>query len=139
MAIPTYDILLDDDGDLPVNPVHVTGIRHTMQRVSIGLQTYLGEYILDTTIGIDYIGFTAIKPAPVDEITAILRRVAQNTKGVTRVTKWVSTYDKVAQRITIEGAIETDEGEVSLSVTGSRTVLGNSYGPWLIAYTLPLA
>ena len=136
MAEPQYDIQLVD-GDLPEITQHMTGIQLTMQRVSIRLQTFLGEWILDTSKGIDYLGLSDISPAPVEAFSAILRAETLAASGVVSISKWVATFDKPSQKISIEGVIETDDGVVQATLSSSPALgTGNTWYLWPIAYTL---
>jgi hypothetical protein len=139
MANPVYDVLLGPDGDLPEITQHITGIQLVMQRVKVRLQTFLGEWILDTSKGLDYHGWAQIRPAPVNEIQALMLAEVLGTPGVVRVPRWEVTFDKPGRTITIDGDVETEDGVVPVTVSTSPTgTTGNAWSLWTIAYTLPL-
>lgn len=81
----SHDIGLDEDGDLPVHPTHVTGDELTIQRVKSRLSTFLGEWVLDDSVGLNYKGWRAVKPPPLVEIRGTTRREIEETSGVARV------------------------------------------------------
>lgn len=131
-----YDIQLVD-GDLPEITQHVTGILLTMQRVKIRLETALGDWFLDTSVGIDYLGLSDISPAPVEAFSAILRAETLDTPGVTAIISWVTTFDKPSQKISIEAVVETEDGLMQTTLTSSPALgTGNTWYLWPIAFTL---
>lgn len=122
-----YDVGLDTTtGDLPVFTRHITGIDLILQRVRIRLETGLGEWRLDTRRGLDYQGWTQMKPPPTNLVSGLIRSEVANTPGVIRVTSWEAEYDATTRTITITGSVDTEYGEVTVVVRPFEGVNGNA-------------
>lgn len=98
------------DGDLPPVTQHITERELTLQRVEMRLRLFLGEYVLDTRQGLDFLGWVAQKPPRTAEIAAVVRREVETTPGVRRVERWTGSFDPAEQRVTIGGHVITDDG-----------------------------
>jgi hypothetical protein len=81
----SYDIGLDENDDLPLHPVHITGDDLTIQRIRARVSTFLGEWVLDDTVGLNYLGWRAVKPPPLTQMRGTVRREVEGTDGVDRV------------------------------------------------------
>lgn len=82
----SFDIGLDKDGDLPIHPVHITGDDLILQRIRSRLLTFAGEWVLDDTVGMDFIRWRGTKPVPLVEIQGTTRQEIEAVPGVERVT-----------------------------------------------------
>ena len=122
MAI-TYDVGLDEDGDLQVHNYPVTGLALVLQRVRLRLLTFLGEWILDASKGLPFLRWIATKPPDAAVIGAVVRREIETTPGVLRVEEYTCTWIPAEQRIAIAGNVITAAGELTIAVSplGTRT------------------
>jgi hypothetical protein len=112
-----YDVLLDPDtGDLPEFTRHVRGLEMIAQRVRIRLATFLTEWFLDETQGIDWIGWTEEKPFRKDQLAAALTAEILQTQGVTSVSDVEASYSGTAQSFGYSCNVRTAQGELSASV-----------------------
>jgi len=105
------------NGDLPVETHLITGLRLIMQRIGIRLRTHIGEYLLDSSVGLDYIGWSQIKPPPVQLVSTSIRQEIEGVEGVLRVDNWQATWSPVDQEITCTGDVITEYGDVPLTVS----------------------
>ena len=115
------DIALDSSLDLGVSNRMIRGRDVTAQRVRIRLQQHLGDWVLDTSKGIDWKTYLSTKPAPIANIEADVYREISTTPGVLAVGEVTSS---VADRaLTITATYTTAEGEQTATLSaapGSR-------------------
>ena len=110
----TSDVGLDPlTFDLPVFPVHISGVDLIVQRMTIRLQRFLGEWILDTTVGIPYLAFIQERPVDVEGITAVLRTEIETTPGVLRVDDFIGVFVIASQTLRFTGLIRLEDDESS--------------------------
>ena len=109
------DVLLDDNGDLPLTEGWASGDRITVQGLRRALSTHLGEFVGDRNQGLPYAAWLRTKPAPVTDISLSLRRVVEQFPGVEAITAWTVTYDEQARSVAVSGAARLTSGvEVTL-------------------------
>lgn len=98
------------DNDLAITPNQETAIQqHILQR----LRTYLGEWFMDTTLGIDYFGQILIKNPDQSKIDALLRSTILDTPGVTHLLSYNFKTDFKNRILDIDFTVDTTIGEVS--------------------------
>lgn len=123
-ARPVYDVLLQADGDLPVFPRHVTGIRRVAQRVRIRLLTHLGEWIKDTTIGIPYQDWIFDLMDDVPTIGGFIRQTIESIDEVERVDNFTCTKSGETVSVSCTIVVTRDE-RFDLKVDVGATERGN--------------
>jgi hypothetical protein len=101
----SFDILLDDDGDLPAHPMHGTGLDLLVQRIDRRVRIHRGEWMLDASVGLPFVQFRAQKPPQVEAIGALIRREIEDVPGVTRVETITGTYDQAQQHLSYEARV----------------------------------
>lgn len=108
-------VLLDTTtGDLPRRPQMRSGLEVIAQRVRARTLTHRGEWPLDKTVGIDWIGYLSEKPFNVEGLAADLAVTWLSVPGVVTVTE-------VAYDVSTPGSVE---------ITASlRTVTGDTLTP----------
>lgn len=123
-----FDVGLDPvTGDLPVFPVHISGTDLVLQRITIRLQRFLGEWMLDTTVGLPYLAWTQQRPLDIPGITAVLRAEIAGTPGVLRVDNFTGTFNFNNQTLSFVGLIVLDnEDAVTSEILVPATVSGNT-------------
>ena len=121
-----YDVILDDDWDLPVFCRLQSGIDATAQRVKIALGTIKGEWMLDTSVGIDYASIIQDRPFSEASASAIFKTVIENVSGVNEVQSWVTSFDIPSRTFSATGSVITDDGEVTIEIPPFNGQAGNS-------------
>lgn len=101
------DVLMDENGDLPVVCVLQNGQAIIAQKCECRLRTVLGDWPLDTTAGIDWLDFLGRKPANVDQFAAVLVTELLDVTGVLDVE--LTTASQSGGVATIEMKIQTED------------------------------
>lgn len=121
------DFLLDSAGDLPVVTRMGSGVAVIEQRLELRLRRHLGEWFLNTTLGLPFIRWMESRPAPMAEIAALVRREISTCPGVLAVDSFESAID-TAGAVTITAAIRTEDGETTVGVSGiGARAVNNTY------------
>ena len=128
-----YDILLDDDGDLPIVTRHAIGAEVVAQRVRFRLETFEGEWILDTAVGLPYLKWRGTKVVNLDAIGARIQRELLTVPGVLRMTAFSSEFTADAQRVYFNISLVVED----VAGTASTTVAYYPFG--LRANAFPIA
>ena len=121
------DVALDDSLDLPAGGTYfLTGAPLVMQRIRMRLSRFLGEELLDTSLGLPFIEWRATKPVPTAEIVALVRREVETIPGVARTRDWLGTFTPSTRTVTVTGTAILDSGDevavTALPLGGSERV-----------------
>lgn len=125
----SFDVLLDENGDLPRSARIVDDARITMQRIRIRLRLFLGDWLLNKDEGLPYVQWAQMKPAPVRTIGARVRSEIETTPGVLRVERFEATFTPADRRLLITCRVILPGEAVDVAITapspstGNRTVL----------------
>ena len=112
----TNDIGLDPlTLDLPVFPKHISGVDLIVQRMTIRLQRFLGEWILDTSVGIPYLDFIQTRPVDVAGFGAVIRTEIETTPGVLRVDDFLGVFTIATQTLKFTGIVRLEDDEAVTS------------------------
>jgi hypothetical protein len=96
----TYrDAALTPDGDLELPVRLIGGVDLIAQRIRIRLRTHLGEWPLDSEVGLDYAGWAGRVPVPLVEIELALTRVIGETPGVARISGAQASFDPASREV----------------------------------------
>lgn len=112
----TMDLKLNGAHDLAVeagNGVLVDGAARVKQQIRVTLQTWLGEYFLDTTFGVPYLESILVKRPSRTEIESILRNRINDVPGVSRVTSMQLDIDRQRRSLSVVFQASTDEGVIA--------------------------
>lgn len=101
----TNDIYFGTDGNL----VLVEGDDLTAQRVRQRLMTHIGEWSLNVTIGVDYIGTVLVKNPNLNVIRAMFADVIVGTEGVDKILQLDIDTDNAARRIFVNARFAADD------------------------------
>ena len=112
-----YDIQLDDEGDLPLIPIHTSGIEAVAQRVEIRLRIFFGEWFLDERRGLPWLEWKQQKPPNIDVIRERVRSEIRQARGVVRVESLEVALG--VGTITIKGVIIVADASLALTATVS--------------------
>lgn len=117
------DLALDRvTGDLVIrrgNPVALDGPERVAQAVGIRLQTFLGEWFLDTGHGVPYFERVLGKRRP-ELVEAVLRAQILGVRGVARIQAFSIYFEGATRTARVNFTVETAEG----TATGTATVSG---------------
>ena len=113
-----HDIRLETDASLPLTFSFITGDDLILQRVAVRLRTFLGEWALDTSRGLPYLAFRAVKPPDLDAIGAVIRGEILGVDGVLRIEDWTASHDLETRCVAFTGTVILEsEAEATLTVT----------------------
>lgn len=108
------DLKLDADGDLEIGSdgdlIIVTGIDAIAQHLRIRLQFFLGEWFLDTRLGIPYFEEVLRKSPDLNVVQSLLREAIDETPGVIAINSFELDYDGVTRSLSLDFRALTDEG-----------------------------
>ncbi|HSH00109.1 MAG TPA: hypothetical protein VLB27_08670 [candidate division Zixibacteria bacterium] len=104
-----FDVLLDPAGDLPISPVHVTGIRRIAQKIRLRLLTHRGEWLKDTTIGVPYQEWILDLMDDIPTIGGFIRQTIESCPGVLRVEGF--TCVKSGETVSVSATIVSTKDE----------------------------
>lgn len=132
------DLALDEAGDLPLVPRHITGIPLVLQRIRRRLLVFAGEWVLDVTQGLPYLAWRQTKPAPLDAIAARIRVELEQTPGVVRIDACAASLDVATRtvRISARGVVQDPDTGEQASVGIGVDDVGGSSTPALISITI---
>ena len=104
--LASLDIALAADGDVDTtdDALHLTrwDAAGIAQRLQIRLRTDLGEYLLDTTLGVPWTRDVLGKGVSAQAVEALLRRVILATPGVTRILDLTVALDRVTRTLSFD-------------------------------------
>lgn len=104
-----YDILLDEDGDLPKITRHTRGWQAVAQRVRFRLSTFQGEWLLDTAVGLPYLRWRGQKIVNLGEIGAVIQAEVLATPGVIRLVSFEGQFFAEQQRVKFTMSLEVED------------------------------
>lgn len=106
------DLALDPTtGDLAVTAVLLTGSDAIMQRILIRIRFFLGEWFLDTQLGIPWRERIMIKGVDARDVKQILVKAIESTPGVAQVLNFDCVLDGRTRTLTVPAmTIMLDDG-----------------------------
>ncbi len=103
MPLSTFsDARLGADGDLPEFTSLISGVDALAQRLLMRLQTHLGEWFADPTVGLPWRQWAGLRPLPPGLVRARVRAVVESLPGVTAVRDVVVTADDDTRSMDID-------------------------------------
>lgn len=105
LVVENGDLVLIDDADV------------VAQMLRLKLRTVLGEWFLDTTSGVDYFRKILRKGVQQSAVESELRSAIVSVPHVEALRRFDAEYDEGARRFRLDFVVQTDLGDVSLSVT----------------------
>lgn len=106
----TWDIDIDDTTDW--NLSLVTGIDYYVQKCRIKLQTFLGEWYLDTTVGVGYYETILVKNPNLTNVDNLLKLTVLEIEGINSLIEWRSSFDIRRRMLRVVFRADTDAGEL---------------------------
>ncbi len=113
------DLLLDEDGDLVVSDDLrlSSGLSAVSQSVRIRLQTFMGEWFLDLSLGVPYYQSLLGHRFSVETAQDVFRKEILASRGVSSVTKLEVSFDAAARRMSVYFEADTIHGSLSDNVS----------------------
>jgi hypothetical protein len=110
----------------------VTGSDAIAQDLQQSLQVWLGEWFLDTTVGVPYLQQILVKNPNLDLIHADLVNAALAVDGVEQITSLTFEFDSVNRALSvnfegIDSMNETLSVQTSVGVLTNATIEGTPY------------
>ena len=112
------DILLDNNHDLVIDGydlVLVTDIDLIRQRIKQRLLTILGEWFLNTQIGLPWFRELNKKRTSEARVRALLIRQIRETEGVTDISRFELEFDSQSRTLAVSFAVVTPSGALEMS------------------------
>jgi hypothetical protein len=127
MNVQTNDLQITN-GDLSL----ATGTTEIAQNVQQRLQVWLGEWFLNTTIGVPYRQQILVKNPNLDLVQADLISAIVSTPGVTQVLDFSFSYSATNRTLSVQAKIQTSTGQaitIQTQVTqaANATIEGTPY------------
>ena len=110
------DLKLDPqtwDLDISGSAINLTddaGGETATQAVGVRLKLILGEWFLDTRIGMDYFGTAFVKNPNLAAIEAMIQAAILDTPGIARIVSYSQVFDRSARQLTVTCTLLDDEG-----------------------------
>jgi len=109
------------NGDISIVPfdleLNTKGLEAVGQRITISLNTFKGEYFLNTEFGVPWLQTVFRKGVSKKLIDTQLRSVITNVEGVLQLIEYESTIDPALRNMSITFKARVDDGIVSESLT----------------------
>jgi hypothetical protein len=112
LANDTHDLIIKD-----LDLVLIDGIDQIAQNLNITLRFFLGEWYLDTTVGIPYYQYFFIKNPNQIQVDSFLMNAIYDTPGVTNITAYASKYSAPGREYSVEFTASTIAGDTEIEVT----------------------
>ena len=127
MNLATNDLQITN-GDLSL----VTGSDAIAQDLQQRLQSWLGEWFLDTTWGIPFKQQILVKNPNLDLIQADILLATTDTPGVVQVTDFDFVYDNNARSLSVKLTVQDSNGQnlssqVTIAPPNQPTIQGTVY------------
>lgn len=97
-------------GDLPRKPFLLRGTDAIIQKFKCRAQFLLGEWFLDTRLGVPWLQRILIKNPDLTVITAILTQVATGTPGIASVKSFDTSLDRNTRKLDCNFVAILDDG-----------------------------
>ena len=103
------------DLDLSVNFLNLTDDASggtATQAVGVRLRLILGEWFLDTRLGVDYFGTAFVKNPNLAAVEAMIQAAILDTPGIARIVRYSQVFDRTARSLSITCTLLDNEGNV---------------------------
>jgi len=104
LDIVTFDLYLID------------GIDQIAQNLNITLRFFLGEWYLDTLVGIPYYQYILIKNPNQIQVDSFLMDAIYDTPGIQNITAYSSAYNGNTRQYNVNFTASTIDGETEIEV-----------------------
>jgi hypothetical protein len=108
--------LVDNDISIENNDlVLIQGSEETAQNLSVNLRTFLGEWFLNTSLGIPWFQEILVKGTSIQQIESIILNAILSTNGVLNVSRFKIELDNKERQLSIDSTIQSEEGDIILN------------------------
>jgi hypothetical protein len=110
----------DNDGDILIDMNKfslVDGLSEIRQRLIQNLRTFLGEWFLDTTLGVPYHQLIFEKDTPPTVVEDLLKNAILETVGVTGLKSWQRLDLSSTRELRVSFIVSTSQGDLSIEET----------------------
>lgn len=126
MDIETNDLAIVS-GDLGI----ATGVTAIQQDLQQTLQLWLGEWFLDTTVGVPYRQQILVKNPSIDLVQADLINAALDVRGVVEIIDFSIEYDSTNRAASVFMSAKTSNGQVikaqaDVGTSSNKTIQGSA-------------
>lgn len=108
LNVKTWDIALQNNDFILID-----NAERISQQIKISLQFWLGEWFLNTTLGVPYLERICVKNPNLQHIRQIFRNTIQNVNGVTAVNALDLTVDASKRVLTVTYTATTTDGVIT--------------------------
>jgi hypothetical protein len=98
-------------GDL-TEPAIVEDRAAVGQHIRHRLRTFLGEWVLDTSVGVPYFQEIFVKGVPLSTVQALLKRAIVRSPKVTQLLGFALDYDNATREARVEFVADTEYGRL---------------------------
>lgn len=108
------DFKQDSTGDISFSSQGfslVDGVSQIAQNVAIRLRTFLGEYYLNTDVGLPYYEDIFVKPANEIRVDSLFKNEILETTGILELVSYKSSFDDITRAYSIAFSARTVTGE----------------------------
>jgi hypothetical protein len=123
------DILLDDSGEIVFPSKWVLDKDRTKQAAIVLMRTWLGEFYMDPSIGIDYAVIGRDKEPDLRDLNEGVKKTMSSSEAFTFVT---SSVEQVSRTIYVYVDISSDTTTGTLSVSNRKPAGSIPFGGYLI-------
>jgi hypothetical protein len=108
--------LLNNDISIENNDlVLIQGAEETSQNLSVNLRTFLGEWFLNTSIGVPWFQEILIKGNSTQQIESIILNQILSTNGVRNVSEFSIELDNSTRELTVNATVQSEDGDIILN------------------------
>ena len=108
LNVQTWDIALRNNDFILID-----NAERISQQIKISLQFWLGEWFLNSTLGVPYLERICVKSPNIQHIRQIFRNTIQNVNGVTAVNALNLTVDASKRVLTVSYTATTTYGVIT--------------------------
>ena len=103
------DIVLTDDGDIML----IDNAERVAQQIVISLRFWLGEWFLDTSLGVPYLEYVLGKNPNINHVRQVIAEAIMQVTGVSKVDRLDFDYDAPNRALSVIYEVETDKGLIT--------------------------
>lgn len=111
------DPLTHDLAFIDQSVAFVENVDFVIQKLKIKLQFFLGEWFLDTAVGVPFYSDILIKNPNFPDIENILKATILEVDGVNEILEFKSEFSRSIRKLDVTFKVNTDYGEVEFSET----------------------
>ena len=108
LNVQTWDIALQNNDFILID-----NAERISQQIKISLQFWLGEWFLNSTLGVPYLERICVKNPNLQHIRQIFRNVIQNVSGIIAVNALDLTVDASKRVLTVSYKATTTDGVIT--------------------------